>query len=131
MVLVVNPQVAVLAGGITLAGLELFRRGLGGYRTADRIADTSTSTISSIAVGEVRIAGTIEPAEVLLVSALQSVRCVYFRSTIDEGREDEWDGDVVEELSVGFRVRDAWGPSGSFHAARGSMPHSGSKDRPT
>jgi hypothetical protein len=107
--LVINPQVAVLAGGVTIAGLELFRRGLGGYRTADRIADTSTSTISSIAVGEVRIAGTIEPAEVLLVSALQSVRCVYFRSTIDESREDEWDGDVVEELSVGFRVRDGSG----------------------
>ena len=99
----------MLAGGITIAGLELFRRGLGGYRTADRIADTGTSTISSIAVGEVRIAGTIEPAEVLLVSALQSVRCVYFRSTIEEGRDDGSDGDVVEERSIGFRVRDASG----------------------
>ena len=109
MDLVVNPQVAVLAGGVTIAGLELFRRGLGGYRTADRISDTGTSTISSMAVGEVRIAGTIEPAEVLLVSALQSVRCVYFRSAIEEGRDDGSDGDVVEERSIGFRVRDASG----------------------
>ena len=87
----------------------MLRRGLGGYRLADRIADTSTSTISSIAVGEVRIAGTIEAAEVMLVSALQSVRCVYYRSTIDEDAEDVSESELFEERSVGFRVRDASG----------------------
>ena len=87
----------------------MLRRGLGGYRTADRIADTSTSTISSIAVGEVRVAGTIEAAEVMLVSALQSVRCVYYHATIDEDREDLSEPDLDEERSVGFRVRDASG----------------------
>ncbi len=109
MDLVLNPQFAVLAGGVTIAGLVLLERGLRGYRTATLIADTSTSTISSIAIGEVRIAGTIEAAEVLLVSPLQSVRCVYYRSTIDEDREGATEGDLVEERSIGFRVRDATG----------------------
>ena len=34
----------------------------------------------STAAGEVRISGVIEPAEVVLVSALQSARCVYYRA---------------------------------------------------
>jgi hypothetical protein len=107
--LVVQPQIAMLAGGVVIAGLALLRRGLGGYRTADRIADTSTSTISSMAVGEVRISGTVEAAEVMLISALQSVRCVYYHSTIDQGSDDLSDADFVEERSIGFRVRDASG----------------------
>ena len=108
---VVNTQVAVVSGGVVVAGLALLGRGLGGYRTADRIADTSTSTISSIAVGEVRISGTVEAAEVMLISALQSVRCVYFHSIVDQGSDDLSNADFVEERSIGFRVRD---PSGSI-----------------
>jgi hypothetical protein len=104
--LVVIPQVAALTGGLAIAGLVLLRRGLTGYRTADRIADTGTSTISSVAAGEVRISGVVEPAEVVLVSALQSVRCVYYRSSIDEDRDDAAGADFLEERSVGFRVRD-------------------------
>jgi len=99
----------MLSGAAVIAGLILLLRGLGGYRTADRIADIGTSTISSLAAGEVRISGIVEPAEVVLVSALQSVQCVYFKSSIDE----EGDGDsghaFFEARSVGFRVRDASG----------------------
>lgn len=109
MDLVVIPQIAALTGGMAIAGLVLLRRGLTGYRTADRIADTGTSTISSIAAGEVRISGVVEPAEVVLVSALQSIRCVYYRSSIDEDRDDAPGADFLEERSVGFRVRDASG----------------------
>ena len=103
------PQIALLSGGAAIAGLVLLRRGLVGYRTADWIADTGTSTISSVAVGEVRVSGIVEPAEVVLISALQSVQCVYFRASIDE--DDDGDSGLAffEERSIGFRVRDASG----------------------
>jgi hypothetical protein len=52
----------------------------------------------------------IEPAEVTLVSLLQSVTCVYYRSSVDSGG-DRWpmDRGFSEERAVGFRVRDATG----------------------
>ncbi|MGP1675399.1 MAG: hypothetical protein ACTS8Z_09315, partial [Candidatus Limnocylindrales bacterium] len=74
--------------------------------------DTSTSTIATLAAGEVRLSGVIEPAEVTLVSPLQSVPCVYYRATIDtsfDGPDTGVGSDVREERAVGFRVRD---PSG-------------------
>jgi hypothetical protein len=100
------------------AGLWLLARGMAGYRTSGRIADTSTSRISAIAVGEVRVTGVVEPAEVLLVSLLQSAPCVYYRAMVGDGDSDAGDRDVVEERSVGFRIRDASGslrifPSGA------------------
>lgn len=55
------------------------------------------------------MSGVVEAAEVVLVSALQSVRCVYYRSTIDRDGEGESGQDFIEERSVGFRVRDASG----------------------
>jgi hypothetical protein len=100
------PSVALLAGGGFIGGLALLVRGMGGYRTASRIADTSTSRIGSIAAGEVRLSGRIEPAELMLVSLLQSVPCVYYRSTI---RDDDDDPGDTEERAVGFRLRDATG----------------------
>ena len=75
------PPIAWLAGVGIAAGLWLLARGLGGYRTATRIADTGTSSVASMAAGEVRVAGVIEPAEVTLISPLQSERCVYYRAT--------------------------------------------------
>lgn len=104
------PPLAWLAGGGIAAGLWLLARGLGGYRTATRIADTGTSSVASMAAGEVRVAGIIEPAEVTLISPLQSERCVYYRATIDTG-EDGVDvrGDDEEVRAVGFTVRDATG----------------------
>lgn len=93
------------------AGLLLLWRGFGAYRTAGRIEGTSTSRIASIAAGEIRITGTVEPAEVALVSALQSTPCVYYRSRISEtrGPGDGGREALDEERAVGFVVRDGTG----------------------
>ena len=100
----------MLAAAGVVAGLILLGRGLGGYRSLIRVADTSTSTISSLAAGEVRISGVVEAAELTLVSLLQSVPCVYYRSTVGNGGEVRTaDSGFTEETSIGFRVRDATG----------------------
>jgi hypothetical protein len=101
--------VATVAIMALVGGLWLLARGFGGYRTAGRIADTATSTISALAAGEVRVSGVIEPAELTLVSLLQSVPCVAYRSCVDTDGESLGDGGVLEERTVGFRVRDASG----------------------
>lgn len=90
------------------AGLFLLWRGFGGYRTAVAIGDTSTSSIDSLAAGEVRITGVVEAAEVTLVSPLQSVPCVWYRSRVRSTGRDEREV-FAEERAVGFRVRDAGG----------------------
>lgn len=111
MDLEIVPSVAMLAGGGFIGGLALLVRGMGGYRTASRIADTSTSKIGAIAAGEVRLSGVIEPAELILVSLLQSVPCVYYHSSIGDDDDDlvPGDGEEAEERAVGFRLRDATG----------------------
>ena len=104
----VQPQVAALLIAGIVAGLWLLVRGMRGYRTAARIGDTGTSRIATLAAGEVRVSGRIESAEVMLVSPLQSAPCVYYRSTIESGGDDDIGDpdDVVEERAVGFRVVD-------------------------
>jgi hypothetical protein len=116
--------VAALAAGGTVTGLVLLVRGLRDHRTAGRITDIATSRIASLASGEVRVSGTVEPAAVLLVSALQSEPCVYYRSTIHEGRDrDRRDPVLDEERAVGFRVRDASGSLRIFpRGARFDVP---------
>ncbi len=85
-------------------------RGLRGYRTAVRMADTATSRVATLAAGEVRVTGVVEPAEVTLVSPLQSAVCVWYRADVrSTGRGDAEDGSFEEERAVGFRVRDATG----------------------
>ena len=86
-------------------GLGLLARGMAGYRTGVRISDTSTSRISSVAAGEVRISGVVEPAEVVLVSLLQSAPCVYYRAAIGDSDDGVGHDGFVEERSVGFRIR--------------------------
>jgi hypothetical protein len=113
--------IASLAG--LVGGVGLLLRGMGGYRIAGRISDTAGSTISSVAVGEARITGVVEPAELLLVSPLQSATCVYYRAQVDE-REDRSERRVLQdERAVGFRLRD---PSGSIRVfprgARWAVP---------
>lgn len=90
------------------AGLVLLWRGFGAYRTAGRIGGTSSSRIGSIAAGEVRISGPVEPAEVALVSALQSETCVYYRSQVTESRGTGTAGQEAldDERAVGFIVTD-------------------------
>jgi hypothetical protein len=104
------PPVAAVSGAGIVGGLALLRRGMRGHGIATRIADTSTSAIASIAAGEVRISGIVEPAEVTLVSRLQSVPCVYYRAVVDDdGDGTTGRGGIVEEQAVGFRVRDESG----------------------
>ena len=102
-------QVAGLLVAGVVAGLWLLGRGMNGYRTATRIADTGTSRIATLAAGEVRISGQVEAAEMLLVSPLQSVPCVYYRSSIDRGDDADGENDFSEERAIGFRVVDATG----------------------
>jgi hypothetical protein len=93
-----------------VAGLAGLARGLLEYRSSLRIGDTGTSTISSLAAGEVRISGVIEPAELTLVSLLTSSPCVYYRASVGAaGEASPVDDEFKEERSVGFRVRDATG----------------------
>src|SRR5664279_4612555 len=84
-------------------------RGMGGYGTATRIGDTATSTITSLAAGEVRLSGVVEAAEVTLVSLLQSTTCVHYKATVETSERSSMEGDLSEERAVGFRVRDASG----------------------
>ncbi len=92
-----------------VAGLALLWRGLAGHRTAARIGGTATSRIATLAAGEVRIAGTIEPAEVTLVSALQSTPAVYYRSRVSGRLGGDADELLDEERAVGFVVTDGSG----------------------
>ncbi len=106
-----DPSSLLMAGSAAglVGGLGLLVRGFGGYRRAVRIADTATSAIGSLAVGEVRVTGTVEAAELALVSALRSRRCVYYHSTVHE-HEGRSERTVLDEArGVGFRVRDATG----------------------
>ncbi|HEV7604928.1 MAG TPA: hypothetical protein VGO15_08165 [Candidatus Limnocylindrales bacterium] len=99
-----------LAGVGVVAGLVLLGRGLVGYRSVVQVSGIGTSSISSLAAGEARITGAIEAAEISLVSLLQSVPCVYYRSVVeDAGKGRTRDAGVSEERSIGFRVRDATG----------------------
>src|SRR5215203_6094863 len=98
---------AVLLGLAALGvvgGVFLLLKGFGGYRSAIQVGDTSTSRISSLAAGEVRLTGTIETAEVSLASPLQDRQCVWYRSRVDGG-EDRLV--FEEERAIGFRVRDS------------------------
>jgi len=92
------------------AGLFLLARGFAGYRVEVRVGDMSSSPTDSIAAGEVRVSGTIEAAELTLVSLLQSRPCVYYHSTVgDPGEVQRAKPELNEERAVGFRVRDAVG----------------------
>ena len=102
--------ITVAAAGGVVAGLWLLARGLLDYRATVRVGDTSTSMVSSLAAGEVRVSGVVEAAEMTLVSLLQSAPCVYYRATIGRGGEaSPIETGFVEERSCGFRVRDATG----------------------
>ena len=97
---------ACLAG--VIGGLVLLWRGFAGYLSAARVGDTSTSRIATLAAGEVRVTGVVEPAEVLLTSPLQGRECVWYRASVTSSR----DGDnslFEEERGIGFRLNDGSG----------------------
>ena len=103
-----TPLAFVAALGIA-AGLAAFARGLVAYRRAQRIAGIASSPIGSIAAGEDRVSGTVEPDALTLVSPLQSATCVYFRARIEESSGRDSRTVFADERAVGFRIRDASG----------------------
>jgi hypothetical protein len=118
-----EPQLVALGVGGIVAGLFLLVRGFGAYRTAARVGDTSASRIASAAVGEVLVTGIVEPAELTLVSPLQSAPCVFYRSRIDESSGDDSATAFREERAVGFRIRDESGELRVFpRGARFDVP---------
>jgi hypothetical protein len=123
MALLVEPQLALLAGAGVVGGLGMLVRGFGGYRRASEITDTAPSRISSIAVGEVLVSGVVEPAELTLVSPLQSVDCVFYRSRVDQSDGKGMTTAFREERAVGFRIRDDSGSLRVFpRGARFDVP---------
>jgi len=104
-----GPQGLIVSVPALLVGLWLLGKGFVAYRDEARIGDIATSRIASLAAGEVRLTGIIDAAEMTLVSPLQSVPCVYYRSRIREERDDHRGNVMDEENSIAFRVRDASG----------------------
>jgi hypothetical protein len=116
-----SPWLALAAGGGVALGLWLLGRGFRDHLTATRIEDTATSAIGAIALGEVRVAGVVEEAELALVSPIQSRRCIYYRSAIRVDGAD--DASFSDERAVGFRVRDPTGSVRVFpRGARWDVP---------
>ncbi len=106
-------DLSALAFGGSIAGiaggLSLLVHGFAGYRRASRVADVATSRIASLAVGEVRVSGRVEPAELTLVSPLQSRTCVYYRAHVHQGEGRNRRTVLDDERAVGFRIRDESG----------------------
>ena len=118
-----DPQLIALAVGGVIGGMALLVRGFAGYREAARISDTSSSRISSIAVGEVLVSGVVEPAELTLVSPLQSAPCVFIGRDRRDGRPATRRPRSAKRAAVGFRVRDDSGELRVFpRGARFDVP---------
>ncbi|MCU0505699.1 MAG: hypothetical protein MUE82_08000, partial [Chloroflexi bacterium] len=120
------------AGGVVL-GLVLFGRGLLAYTRAQRVGGIASSPISAIAAGEVRVHGIVEPDAVLLVSPLQSERCVWYRARVDESAGRSSRTILDEARAVGFRVKDASGsirvfPRGASFTAPDDLREGGGLD---
>ena len=103
----ITAYLALCAAGV-VGGLAALARGLMGYRAGMRIAGTATSRIATLAAGEVRLSGTVEPAEALLRSPLQGRDCVWYRTRVSSS-DGEGSAAFHEERGIGFRVRDATG----------------------
>ncbi|HXQ95668.1 MAG TPA: hypothetical protein VN800_01975 [Candidatus Acidoferrales bacterium] len=88
------------------AGILLFGRGLLAYRLGSRVATIATSPLGGLAAGEVRVSGTVEPGTTILVSPLQSTRCIYYRSRVTEERGRNSRTVLDDARSVSFRLRD-------------------------
>src|SRR3954468_4113243 len=118
-----STELVGLAAVGVVVGLGLVVRGFAGYRSAGRISGTSTSRIASIALGEVLVTGAAEPVEVVLVSPLQSVECLYYHARISASGDGENDDLLDDDRAVGFRVRDASGTIRVFpRGARFDVP---------
>ncbi len=103
-----QPFLLALCLGGLIAGLTLLVRGFGGYRAAALVGDTSTSRIATLAAGEVRITGTVEPAELTITSPLAGRECVWYRATVSAQGDDSRTL-FHEERAVSFQVADGSG----------------------
>ncbi len=92
-----------------LARLWLFVRGLAAYRIGAQVGTIATSPVRGLAAGEVRVSGTVEPGPTVLVSRLQSAKCVHYRARVVEDRGRYTQTVLDEARSVSFRLRDATG----------------------
>ena len=120
-----NAPALIIAAAVagSAGGLFLLVRGLVAYRAGEALRGTGTSRIESLAAGEVRLVGTIEPGPVTLVSPLQSVPCVYYHARILEARGREQTATLDDERAVGFLLRDATGTVRVFpRGARWDVP---------
>lgn len=96
----------VLAGFV--GGIVLFARGLVAYRRDRLIESVATSSLDSIAAGEVRVTGVVEPIDQTLISPLQSRPCVWYRARIDQ-TGDNARVLMKEEKAQEFRLRNETG----------------------
>ncbi|HJP89958.1 MAG TPA: hypothetical protein VJ850_13060 [Candidatus Limnocylindrales bacterium] len=96
-------------GAGIVGGLWLLAQGVRSYRRSTTVADVATSRISTLAMGEVRISGRVEAAELTLMSPLQSHACVYYRASVTASQGRTSETLLREERAVGFRVRDESG----------------------
>ena len=106
-----SPDGLIVSVPALLVGLWLLVRGFIAYRDEARVGDVATSRIASLAAGEVRLTGIVEAAGMTLVSPLQSVPCVYYRSRIREERQEYRDDTTEDENAISFSLRD---PSGAI-----------------
>lgn len=106
-------------GAGIVGGLWLLLQGVRSYRRSTTVADVATSRIATLAMGEVRISGRVEAAELALVSPLQSHACIYYRASVTASHGRTRETLLREERSVGFRVRDDSGAIRVF--PRGAM----------
>jgi hypothetical protein len=103
-----QPQLFVLGSVGLVAGAALFVRGLVAYRRRAVVTSIATSSADSIAAGEVRLSGIVEPLAATLISPLQSVPSVWYHGRVT--RSGDTDAVLLdEERSVEFLLRDATG----------------------
>lgn len=100
-------MLAFAVGGIVL-GVVLFVRGLRAYRHDRSISSVATSSLDTLAAGEVRVSGVVEVADQALVSPLQSKPCVWYRARV-RASDDQRVPLEDEERSVHFRIADGRG----------------------
>jgi hypothetical protein len=98
-----GPWMLFVAAGL-VGGIVLFARGLVAYRRDRLISSVATSTLDSLAAGEVRVTGVVQPIEQTLISPLQSKPCVWYRARV-ETTGDNSRVLLDEEKSQEFRLR--------------------------
>ncbi|MGZ3587968.1 MAG: hypothetical protein ACXVAE_02775 [Candidatus Limnocylindrales bacterium] len=98
--------IALISGAGMAGGVACLVRGLLTWRSSERVADIPTSAISGLAAGEIRLAGTVQPVTLTLVSPLQSRPCLYYRARVRQGSGRNETTIFSEERAAGFALVD-------------------------